>query len=145
MNNNNIFDERQQLNQYKYGSHSFFILTFSVIICEVLKFFNPNSITPDNEMILLLLIPSMYFSVATILTNSFCSFSNNKKLNIIILADMVATFIFLISFLFFKNAFADILKYKFLSDYTAVLLICIELLIAGIAYILRLKTDKESI
>lgn len=143
--NNNIFDERQQLNQYKYGSHSFFILVFSVIICTVLKFFNPNSITPVNEMILLLFIPSMYFSVATILTNSFCSFSNNKKLNFIILSDMVATFIFLISFLFFKNAFADIAKYKFLSDYTAVLLICINLLIVGIAYIIRFKTDKESI
>lgn len=143
--NNNIFDERQQLNQYKYGSHSFFILVFSVIICTVLKFFNPNSITPVNEMILLLFIPSMYFSVATILTNSFCSFSNNKKLNIIILSDMVATFIFLISFLFFKNAFADIAKYKFLSDYTAVLLIYINLLIVGIAYIIRFKTDKESI
>lgn len=143
--NNNIFDERQQLNQYKYGSHSFFILVFSVIIFTVLKFFNPNSITPVNEMILLLFIPSMYFSVATILTNSFCSFSNNKKLNIIILSDMVATFIFLISFLFFKNAFADIAKYKFLSDYTAVLMICINLLIVGIAYIIRFKTDKESI
>lgn len=143
--NNNIFDERQQLNQYKYGSHSFFILVFSVIICTVLKFFNPNSITPVNEMILLLFIPSMYFSVATILTNSFCSFSNNKKLNFIILSDMVATFIFLISFLFFKNAFADIAKYKFLSDYTSVLMICINLLIVGIAYIIRFKTDKESI
>lgn len=140
----NIFDERQRLNQYKYGSHSFFILTFSIIVCTIIKFFNPNSITPVNEMILLLFIPSVYFSVATILTNSFCSFSNNKKLNIIILFDTIATFIFLISFLFFKNAFADIVKYKFLSDYTAVLLLCISLLIVGIAYIIRIKIDKNN-
>ncbi len=142
--NKNIFDERQRLNQYKYGSHSFFILTFSIIICTIIKFFNPNSITPVNEMILLLFIPSVYFSVATILTNSFCSFSNNKKLNIIILFDTIATFIFLISFLFFKNAFADIVKYKFLSDYTAVLLLCISLLISSTAYIIRIKIDKNN-
>lgn len=140
----NIFDERQRLNQYKYGSHSFFILTFSIIVCTIIKFFNPNSITPVNEMILLLFIPSVYFSVATILTNSFCSFSNNKKLNIIILFDTIATFIFLISFLFFKNAFADIVKYKFLSDYTAVLLLCISLLISSTAYIIRIKIDKNN-
>ena len=140
----NIFDERQRLNQYKYDSHSFFILTFSVIICTVLKFFNPNSITSVNEMILLLFIPSVYFSVATILTSSFCSFSNNKKLNIIMLFDAIATFIFLISFLFFKNAFIDIVKYKFLSDYTAVLLLCISLLISSIAYIIRIKIDKNN-
>lgn len=142
--NKNIFDERQRLNQYKYGSHSFFILTFSIIICTIIKFFNPNSITPVNEMILLLFIPSVYFSVATILTNSFCSFSNNKKLNIIILFDTIATFIFLISSLFFKNAFADIVKYKFLSDYTAVLLLCISLLISSTAYIIRIKIDKNN-
>ncbi len=141
--NENIFDERQKLNQYKYGTHSFFIITCIIIVCTIIKYFYPHSITPVTEMSILLFIPLSYFSIATILTNSHCSFSSNKKLNSVILLDTIITFIFLLLFLFFNNAFANIVEYKFLSYYVSILLICIYCLIVDITYIIRLKIDKK--
>ena len=143
--NKNIFDERQQLNQYKYGFLSFFILLFSLIVYTGVKFFFPSSTASDvNEMAFLLFIPLGYFSVATILTSSYCSFSSNKKLNNMILLDTILTFIFLIVFLFYKNAFADIATYKLSSSYIATLLLSIDLLMINIAYVIRFRIDKNN-
>ena len=77
-----IFDERQISIQRKYGANAFFMLLFIMVINAFFKYFyDCNYASPINEFAIIMFIPLTYFSVATILTSSYTSFSNNKKLS----------------------------------------------------------------
>ena len=137
-----IFDERQQFNRYKYGTHAFYILLFSIIIYEIIKFFYPISISPTNEMTLLIFTPISYFWISTILTNSFST--NNKNLNFTMLIDIILSPIFLVLMLLKKEVIANIAEYKLYSNYISTIILCIESLLLGLTYMIKSRIDKNN-
>ena len=138
------FDERQVYMQGKYGRNAF---SLSIIIgftnACIRQYFNVSYASPLNECFMVMLIPLAYFSVATILTSSYFSFSSNKKFNMAVLANLIIDFVFFIAYLFYKNGFADISQSGLYSAWFGILLVCVFNAVLLLAHIIRFQKDKK--
>lgn len=138
------FDERQISLQFKYGHHAFSMSIFLSLLNACIKqYFNLSYASPVNECLIITFIPLAYFSVSAILTNSYVSFSRKRKLNIVVLADLVITFIAFLAYLIYKNGISDIIQNGLFSNWAGTLIICILNLIIIFAHVVRFMKDKK--
>ncbi|MBQ2671267.1 MAG: hypothetical protein IJG00_00405 [Clostridia bacterium] len=139
-----IFDERQISIQRKYGANAFFMLLFIMVINAFFKYFyDCNYASPINEFAIIMFIPLTYFSVATILTSSYTSFSNNKKLSRAGLFDLLLCFIFCVGYFSYYNGFSEVVQNGMHSDWFAFPVLIIYFFILIVSHIIRFLKDKK--
>lgn len=139
-----IFDERQISIQRRYGSIAFLMLLFILVVNTVFKYYsNCNYISPVNEFTMVVFLPLTYFSVVTVLTGSYTSFSNNKKFNMIVLVDLVICFMFFIGLFLYLNGFSEIAQNGIRSDLFSFPIWIIYFFVIIIAHIIKFKKDKK--
>lgn len=139
-----IFDERQISIQRRHSSIAFLMLLFILVVNTIFKYYsNCNYISTVNELTMVVFLPLTYFSVATVLTGSYTSFSNNKKINMIVLVDLVMSCIIFIGWFLYLNGFSEIVQNGIRSHLFSFPIWIIYFFVIIIAHIIKFKKDKK--
>ncbi len=90
---NQRFDERQQYTNYKLSHHALIIVFALLIINGLFKSnFNVQWAEPMSEMIVLIVIPGIYYITRAIVSDSYVGLHENLKTNVFVFLFLGALF-----------------------------------------------------